>query len=269
MKNDNKKVITPVFGLWQVSQLIAKIAEIEEVRNRRSDPGFKDVQRYIADTKYVLKAIEKERRILDIGAGAGVFSIALAQLGFDVTATNLVTEEAPEIHFFEKFGCAFVSTNLDEQGLPFSNEIFDAILFLHVIEHLKKPLSTLAEIRRVLKPGGTFVLMTPNGTITSIYRRASLLQGKSLQNAEHVREYTPKELLHMLSFSGFEICNIEYSNKMVSASLWDISQGIKWLLVRGYCFFCNLLPAIRYEMHLTAKAERTDVRVRGCGRHQR
>ena len=240
--------------------MITEIAKIDEVRKRRSDPEFKDIKRYVRDMKYILNAMnEKHKKILDIGAGAGVFSITLAHLGFDVTATNLITEESQEsreIQFFRQFKCAFVPTNLDEQGLPFSNNVFDAIICLHVIEHLKKPFNLLAEIKRVLKPSGTLILMTPNGTITSIYKR--LLHTRIHHDDDHVREYTPKEIVYMLTFSGLKVRNLQYSNEMVSARLLGMTQGIKWLLVRGYCLLCNLLPAIGYEIHATAKLEHSD-----------
>jgi 2-polyprenyl-3-methyl-5-hydroxy-6-metoxy-1,4-benzoquinol methylase len=256
MSNKRKEIINRQFGFWQVLQLLTEISEKEEVREGRFDPEFKDFQRYVADTRYILKALKEKSKVLDVGAGAGVFSIALARLGFDVTATDLVPEGTPELHFFRKFGCAFVPTNLDEGRLPFSNEAFDAILCLHVIEHLRKPLLALVEFKRVLRPGGTLILMTPNGIITSIYKK--LLPDKNLQiTGGHIQEYTPRELAHMLMFSGFEICDIAYSNELVSANLLYIPQRIKRLLVRGYCFFCNLLPAISYEIHITAKAEET------------
>ena len=242
-----------VYSLWQLSKLITDVAAIEEVRKRRSDPEFKDIQRYIVDINYILKSFnEKTEKILDAGAGAGIFSIALAHLGFDVTAINLSDEEDRETNFFQKFDCKFIPVNLGEHRLPFSNNTFDAVLCLHVIEHLKKPFNLLAEIRRVLKPSGVLVLMTPNGAITSIYRN---LLHKSLHGTDHIKEYTSKELVHMLKFSGLQVLNVGYSNEMVSASLLNTSKGIKWLLVRAYCFLCNLLPAISYELHVTAKAE--------------
>lgn len=253
IKDNSQEIVEPVFDLWQIHQLIAKIAEIEEVRKRRSDSEFKDFKRYVKDMKYILETLREKRKILDIGAGAGVFSIGLARLGFNVTATNLATKDGTEIDFFRKFGCEYVSADLDERGLPFSSEEFDGVLCLHVIEHLKKPLSTLMEIRRVLRPRGILILMTPNGTITTIYK--SLQRGKGLHNSEHVREYTVDELVSMLTFLDFEIRNVDYSNEMVSASFLDISQRIKRLLVYGYSFFSILIPTISYEIHITAKTK--------------
>ena len=246
--------------MWQIRQLMAKIAKTEEVRKRRSDPEFTDFQRYVTDMRYILKALKEKCKVLDIGAGAGVFSIALAHLGFDVTATNLVIEDRSETNFFWKFGCKFVSLNLDHQKMPFLDEEFDAVLCLHVVEHLKKPLLALREMRRVLRLGGKLILMTPNGAITSMYKRLSLQPNKSIQNNSHVKEYTLNELVYMLTVSGFEIRNIGYSNAMVFAG-FSKAHTMKKLIGLGYCLLCNLLPAISYEIHITAQAKNKNTEV--------
>ena len=231
---------------------------MDEVCKRRSDPKFNDFHRYVSDMLYILKAFKElsnyqrtKIKILDAGSGAGVFSIALASLGFNVTATDLSTEELSEIRFFKQFGCDFVPADFNNQKLPFSNEEFNVVLCLHVIEHLKKPLMVLNEFRRVLVPGGLLILATPNGAITNYYKK--LPSSLVIQGTEHVKEYTSIELAIMLTFSGFAVRNVGYSNEMVSASLSDIT-GLKRLLVQCYCLFCSLIPTSSYEIHMTAKA---------------
>ena len=54
-----------------------------------------------------------------------------------------------------------VVRGLGEQ-LPFVDETFDLIVCLWVLEHLRDPAVTLREVRRVLRPGGHFVFLTPN-----------------------------------------------------------------------------------------------------------
>ena len=48
------------------------------------------------------------------------------------------------------------------EHLPFAGESFDLIVCLWVLEHLREPLTVLREVRRVLRPGGHFVFLTPN-----------------------------------------------------------------------------------------------------------
>ena len=48
------------------------------------------------------------------------------------------------------------------EHLPFAGESFDLIVCLWVLEHLREPVTVLREVRRVLRPGGHFVFLTPN-----------------------------------------------------------------------------------------------------------
>lgn len=52
----------------------------------------------------------------------------------------------------------------DGQSLPFANESFDFAAAIHSLEHVRAPRELLAEVRRVLKPGGWFFLGVPNKT---------------------------------------------------------------------------------------------------------
>ena len=243
----------------QIADLLKEITKIDKVCKRRSDPKFKDFNRYVADMSYIVNCLKEissdhiaKMKILDIGAGAGAFSIALANRGFNVTAHNLAEDELSEIRFFKQYGCKFIPTDLNNQKLPFSNKEFDVILCLHVIEHLERPLMVLNEFRRVLIPGGLLILATPNGAITNFYK--NLPSNLVSQGNDHVKEYTANELANMVIYSGFTVRGVYYSNEMVAASLLDMA-GFKRLLVQCYCFFCSLIPTLSYEIHMNAKAE--------------
>ena len=49
----------------------------------------------------------------------------------------------------------------DGQKLPFSDQSFDHVLLLDVLEHIPAPSDCLEEVRRVLKPGGTLIIQVP------------------------------------------------------------------------------------------------------------
>jgi len=97
--------------------------------------------------------------ILDIGAGSGRAALAFHAAGKAVTATGFDTsayrtEAFPEgIDFRPDVDvCAMVE---------FADQTFDAVWCAHVLEHTLNPGLALAEIRRVLTPGGHLFLSLP------------------------------------------------------------------------------------------------------------
>lgn len=95
--------------------------------------------------------------LLDIAAGAGYTSHVLEKMGFDVTATEINTTQ------FMAEGVDVKVVDLN-QGLPFSDGQFPNVLALEIIEHLEAPSRFVREVARVLAPGGTAVISTPNIT---------------------------------------------------------------------------------------------------------
>lgn len=93
-------------------------------------------------------------RLLDVGASHGLISLALAGrcayvAGVDVDATAL-RAAAAEPRDPERAGFARASG----MALPFADASFDVVVCNHVYEHVPDPLRLMAEIARVLRPGG-------------------------------------------------------------------------------------------------------------------
>ncbi|HUO04682.1 MAG TPA: class I SAM-dependent methyltransferase [Candidatus Binataceae bacterium] len=87
---------------------------------------------------------------LDLSAGDGLSSRFLAERGWRVVSTEFRTKNR-----------GWIAANLNHD-LPFRSGRFDLVLLLEVIEHLPDIPHAIREISRVLAPGGTAIITTPN-----------------------------------------------------------------------------------------------------------
>jgi len=98
----------------------------------------------------------KRGRVLDLGCGDGDYAKRLKDLGFEVVASDIDSKRF-KYHNLIKFE----ASNLDKP-LPFTENSFDYVLLLEVIEHLYNPNFVIEQISKVLKPGGSIIISTPN-----------------------------------------------------------------------------------------------------------
>ncbi|MEO9823881.1 MAG: class I SAM-dependent methyltransferase [Paracoccaceae bacterium] len=109
-----------------------------------------------------LMQLEPKARVLDCGVGNGSLSIALNSLmkgpvdfhAIDTSAEMLVQAKSMMQHA----GLDPHLQQADVQSLPYEDQSFDVVMAAHVLEHLPDPQIALAEMVRVLKPGGMVFL---------------------------------------------------------------------------------------------------------------
>ena len=100
-------------------------------------------------------------RVLDVAAAQGNFSLALAELGFDVTWNDLRADLAGYVRLKHERGkIEFAAGNAFELEFPAP---FDAVLITEIIEHVAHPDDFLAKAAALVRPGGYIVMTTPNG----------------------------------------------------------------------------------------------------------
>lgn len=105
----------------------------------------------------VRSKVTPDSRILDLGCGRGgvveLFwrDVKLAA-GLDPDSPSLSEHRAPGMPVIRGVG----------ERLPFADSSFDLIVCVWVLEHLQEPQATFREVRRVLRPGGHFLFLTPN-----------------------------------------------------------------------------------------------------------
>lgn len=96
--------------------------------------------------------------VLDVGCGAGDFLHRMHQRGWSVKGVDFDGKAIANA----KARYGFELLHSDLAGARFSENSFDAVTMNHVIEHVPEPTMLLSEVRRVLKPGGRLVAITPN-----------------------------------------------------------------------------------------------------------
>jgi SAM-dependent methyltransferase len=122
----------------------------------------------------------------------------------------------------EEFQCDIDLFNAEKDPFPYANDCFTTVLCCELIEHLfEDPMHLMSEVNRVVRPGGSFVLTTPN--ITALRGIAAILQGfhpgffhayirpsaSGEVEARHNREYTPREVRNLMENSGFAVTRLE------------------------------------------------------------
>jgi SAM-dependent methyltransferase len=138
-------------------------------------------------------------RLLDFGCGPAYFVERAAGRGWEAHGVE-VGEWA--VRAAGDRGVANVHVGrLADQRFPDGH--FDAVTANQVMEHLPNPKDDLAEIRRVLRPGGVFAAEVPN------YRRISIALGRDRFELNypmaHVNYFTPATLRRLLVACGFEV----------------------------------------------------------------
>jgi SAM-dependent methyltransferase len=115
----------------------------------------------------------------------------------------------------------------DRSGLPFESGFFDVVTMLAVFEHLETQSlqSLLQEIKRVLRPGGTYVMTTPvqwTEGILKVMSRVRLVSDEEV--SEHKAQYSHREVVAMLLAAGFDRAQIRHGTFELGMNLWAAAR---------------------------------------------
>jgi len=204
----------------------------------------------------VLSCLSSEKRtVLEIGCGTGNFLKLLYNDGWDKVIGLEPSHTYSEIACQEVPAATVINTFLKDA--KFTDGFFDAIIMLHVIEHIEDPAAELKVIHRVLKPTGILVIETPR--FDTIWFK--LLRGRERSIIpEHIFLFTTESLKKLLVNSGFEICRIDYVGRTLScdrlllniARVAGTEKTRRWLAnlsdkykLNKFVFYINLRDMMR------------------------
>lgn len=188
-------------------------------------------ERLAFDLDYVAQYLPVGGRILECGALPPLLTVALRRGAWDVTGVDVAPERFQGVIRAE--GLTIWKADIETARLPSADDQFDGVLFNEIFEHLRiNPVHTMREILRVLKPGGTLLLSTPN--LTSLPGWVGLLvHGRApddlfteyrkleeLGHMGHVRQYSPAELWRFLAQVGFTVTTVIYRGTAYAGNRW-------------------------------------------------
>ena len=175
---------------------MAKIHTAERVSNRDASDNYVFQRSILA---YYKAAELVSGDVLEIGTGMGY-------------GVEVVAPAADKYVTIDK-SCAYnvelpANAEFRQMTVPpldFADESFDYVISFQVIEHIKNDKEFVAEVSRVLRKGGKFIVSTPNAPMSLT------------RNPWHVREYTAEELKKLLSkeFSQIDMMGVSGNEKIM------------------------------------------------------
>ena len=170
------------------------------------------------------KAFSPGSKLLEAGCGTGKYCLALSRLGYDMTGIDfapagleIMRRMAPELR-------AVLGSVAD---MPFATGAFDGALSLGVVEHFEEgPEKPIAELARVIRPGGTLFLTVPYHSLVADWN--DLVSPRFTAGDESTTFYQylfrRQEMAERLLAAGFDIRRVDYLGKALGLSalqLWS------------------------------------------------
>ncbi len=202
-----------------------------------------------------LRELPRDSLILETGCGLGHDGLELLRSGYRVVETDISPgqlAEARRLHGEEGFFAQSSHLLADAENLPFASDCFDGAFTVASLHHLPDPLASLREIRRVMRPGGIFVLGTePNNwqnyTIYPLGRTllgaARRIAGRPIGGEEMVSEadkltegFSGRQLERLLREAGFTSIDLMPAG-YISAAIFFISTEVSQMLPRDIRLF--------------------------------
>lgn len=179
----------------------------------------------LADTiERILAPLHGDEHVLDAGCGAGAFAFAIAPhvravtgIDRDVGLLAAARERAPE-------GCTFVEGDVAE--LPFGYGAFDLVGCLRVLHHTPRPPLVVAELARVVRPGGRVLVVDQLGDVDPL-RSLELDRFERERDPSHTRLLPDADIRFLLEANDLVIVHDEVSRELREIERYLDAAGLQ------------------------------------------
>ena len=242
--------------LRRIDDSVERVAPVDPALSSwASNYGHHQRHRLAEDLHWVRRHVSPDARILEFGSIPPFLTLALQDLGYDIQGLDIAPERFAET--IARHELRVHKIDFETDAVPFEDESFDVVLFNEVFEHLRIDLiSTMTEVRRVIRPGGTLLLSTPNlrsvrgfWSLVLMHRGCHVGPGlydeyEKLQrygHMGHVREYTAREVSKFLAKIGFvtrQTIFRDYGPAVNQSPIMRVAVSLERL-------FCAVIPSLR------------------------
>ena len=161
-------------------------------------------ERFASRRAFLLAHVQPGMRVLDLGAGDGAFAAELASAGCSVVAVDVAEEALRRARSrVPGLDARFVR---EGDPLPLDEDSVDVVWAGEMLEHAADVVGVLAELRRVLRWGGTLLATTPyHGRmhVASLALWPGALERHFDPRADHLRFFTARSLQGVVQEAGF------------------------------------------------------------------
>jgi SAM-dependent methyltransferase len=166
-------------------------------------------------------------RVLDLGCGGGRHAFEAYRRGARVVALDRNAEEIREVRkWFAAMeqageapsGASATAVEGDALSLPFPDESFDKVVVSEVMEHIPDDKGVLAEVVRVLRPGGLVAVTVPRWLPEQICW--ALSDAYHEVEGGHIRIYRGDELLERIRGAGLEPYGTHHAHALHAPYWW-------------------------------------------------
>jgi ubiquinone/menaquinone biosynthesis C-methylase UbiE len=183
-------------------------------------------------------------RVLDVGCGPGTVTRQLAR-GFDIDAVGIDSSPKMIEVARDEAGAHAVFQVAPAEELPFESASFDGVVMRWVVHHLDRP-TALAEIRRVLKPGGRLVVTTADpDAVETFWMRPYFPSYVEIERSRFPARDTLRRELAAVGFTGIRVV------RFVLERRFSRVEALEKIRARAYSSFV-LMGDEEYESGLAA-----------------